>query len=135
MSRVCVLTGGGDAPGVNAVLRAFVHAARRYRIDLMACRYGFEGLLAPDGIVPLSIADVRGILPRGGSVLGCSTRINPFVVQTKGSAETADMGPAIVDRLRTDGIDGLVLIGGDGTMLAASRFMKLGLETIDNDLG
>jgi ATP-dependent phosphofructokinase / diphosphate-dependent phosphofructokinase len=141
MTTVCVLSGGGDAPGVNALFRAFVHAAHRHGIKLVGCRYGFEGLLDPEGLVPLGIADVRGILPRGGSILGCSTRINPFFVKTTDSPEPRDMGPAIVDRLRSSGIDALVLVGGDGTMLAASRFMKLGLgtigvpKTIDNDLG
>jgi 6-phosphofructokinase 1 len=126
--RVCIVSGGGDAPGVNAVLRGFVHAARRLSIDVLGSRYGFEGLLAPDGLVPLTTASVRGILPLGGCMLGCSTRINPFYVPN--GASTEDRGPAIVDRLRAMEVDALVLIGGDGTTLAAERFSRLGMKTI-----
>jgi phosphofructokinase-like protein len=139
--RVCILSGGGDAPGVNAILRAFVHASHQHSIDVLGCRYGFEGLLDPAAIVPLRIADVRGILPRGGCVLGCSTRVNPFFVTDKEGGPPRDMGPSIVERLRAMEIEALVLVGGDGTMLAVRRFMKLGMpcigipKTIDNDLG
>jgi 6-phosphofructokinase len=138
--RVCLLVGGGDAPGVNAVVRGFVHAANRFSIEVLGSRYGFEGLLAPDGLVPLGISDIRGILPRGGCTLGCSTRVNPFFV--RGGPDAAeDRGPAIVDRLRSRGVQALVLVGGDGTTVAATKFGKLGMEcicipkTIDNDLG
>lgn len=139
--RVCILSGGGDAPGVNAILRGFVHAAHRRSIDVVGCRYGLEGLLDPTAIVPLKIADVRGILPKGGCVLGCSTRVNPFFVAPLDGGAPRDMGPAIVERLRAMEIEGLVLVGGDGTMLAAHRFLGLGMpsigipKTIDNDLG
>jgi 6-phosphofructokinase 1 len=134
-----VLTGGGDAPGVNAVVRAFVHAATRRSIDVLGCRYGLEGLLADD-IAPLGIEGVRGLLPLAGSALGCSTRVNPFFVPCDGGG-TRDEGPAIVARLRARGVEALVMIGGDGTMLAARRFTELDMpcigvpKTIDNDLG
>jgi 6-phosphofructokinase 1 len=138
--RVAIVSGGGDAPGVNAVLRAFVHTACRASIDVLGCRDGFEGLLDPASLVPLGIEDVRGILPRGGSILGCSTRVNPFFV--KGSTgESGDRGPAILEHLRARGVEALVLIGGDGTMVAAARFARLGMptvgipKTIDKDLG
>ncbi len=140
LRRVCVFSGGGDAPGVNAVLRGFVHAARNLSIEALGSRYGFEGLTDPDGIQPITLSDIRGILPKGGCVLGCSTRYNPFFVSNDGGA-TRDLGPAIVDRLRSLGAEAMVLIGGDGTMLAAARFTKLGMrcigipKTIDNDLG
>ncbi len=141
--RVCILSGGGDAPGVNAIVRGFTHAARHFSMDVLGSHYGFEGLLEPDGLRPVRVEDVRGILPRGGCVLGCSTRTNPFFAAAgrgaSGSA-TVDRGPAIVDRLRSLGVEGLVLVGGDGTTLAAERFMSLGMgcisvpKTIDNDL-
>ena len=138
-ARVCLLVGGGDAPGVNAIVRAFVHAAQRSRIEVIGSYYGFEGLLENGRLEPLAIEHVRGILPKGGCMLGCSTRINPFFFR-EGGAER-DLGPAIVDRLRSKRIDALVMIGGDGTTLAAERFTKLGMpcivipKTIDNDLG
>jgi len=138
--RVCLVVGGGDAPGVNAILRAFVHAARRRSIELLGCRRGFEGLLAEDAIGPISAADVRGILPRGGCFLGCSTRVNPFFAAVPSEPEPRDLGGPIVDRLRARGAGALVLVGGDGTMLAAERFQRLGMpcvgipKTIDNDL-
>ena len=138
--RVCILSGGGDAPGVNAILRGFVHAARHRGIEVLGSPYGFEGLLDPHGIAPLTIEDIRGVLPKGGCVLGCSTRINPFFV-ARGGGAPIDMGPSIVDRLRSAGVEGLVLIGGDGTTLAARRFTDHGMpcivipKTIDNDLG
>jgi 6-phosphofructokinase 1 len=131
--RVCIVTSGGDAPGVNAILRAFVHRARHAGIEVLGSRYGFEGLMTPDGLVPLGIESVRGVLHLGGSVLGCSTRVSPFA--------PVDRGPAIVDGLRARGVDALVLVGGDGSMAAAQRFASIGMacvgipKTIDNDLG
>jgi 6-phosphofructokinase 1 len=125
---------------VNAIIRGFVHAASRHSIEVMGSLYGFEGLLDAKGLTPVSVEQVRGILPKGGCILGCSTRINPFFMPDK-NGETRDAGPEIVDRLRALGVDTLVAIGGDGTMLAAERFSKLGMgcigipKTIDNDLG
>jgi 6-phosphofructokinase 1 len=136
--RACILVGGGDAPGVNAIVRAFVHATHRMGIEVVGSRYGFEGLLAQDGLVPIGLEHVRGILPKGGCVLGCSTRINPFYVARDGKTE--NMGPAIVDRLKSIGIEALVMIGGDGTLLAAETFTSFGMpcivisKTIDNDV-
>lgn len=138
--RVCLVVGGGDAPGVNAIVRAFTHAARRLSIEVIGSRYGFEGLTASDGLAPIGLADIRGILPKGGCALGCSTRVNPFFAMDDGE-KPRDLGPAIVDRLRTLGVEGMVLIGGDGTSVAATRFSRLGMpcvcipKTIDNDLG
>ena len=140
-NRVCVVVGGGDAPGVNAILRAFVHAAYRLGVAVSGCRDGFEGLLDPRARSPLSIRDVQGLLPRGGCFLGCSTRVNPFYVSEPGASSPRDMGPVIIERLRAEGIGALVLVGGDGTMVAARRFAALGMptlgipKTIDNDLG
>jgi 6-phosphofructokinase 1 len=138
--RVCLLSGGGDAPGVNAIVRGFVHAARQFSIDVLGSRYGFEGLCDPAGLVPLGVSDIRGILPKGGCVLGCSTKINPFFHAESGG-EPRDLSPAIIARLRSLGVGALVLIGGDGTTLAAQRFSRAGMrcieipKTIDNDLG
>ena len=138
--RVCLVVGGGDAPGVNAIVRAFTHAARRLSIEVIGSRYGFDGLVEKDGLAPIGLSDIRGILPKGGCALGCSTRVNPFFAPQSDEG-TRDLGPTIVDRLRALGVEGLVLVGGDGTTVAAARFSKLGMpclgipKTIDNDLG
>jgi 6-phosphofructokinase 1 len=132
--RVCLLTGGGDAPGLNAAVRAFVHVATRRNVLVDASLFGFEGLLGTEQVVPLRLDDVRGILPRGGSILGCSTRSNPFVL-------IGDHHETLRNRLHELSIDALVLAGGDGTMSIACRLEELGVrcigipKTIDGDLG
>ena len=138
--RVCLVTGGGDAPGLNAAVRAFVHSATRQSVLVYGSRYGFEGVLGSEEIVPLRIEDVRGILPRGGSILGCSSRSNPFErVVDEDSAR--DVTAKLRARLEPLGIDALVLIGGDGTMDIAAKLGARGLrcvgvpKTIDGDLG
>jgi 6-phosphofructokinase 1 len=137
--RVCILTGGGDAPGLNAVVRAFVHAATRSGILVHASRFGFEGLLGRENVSPLRIEDVRGILPRGGSFLGCSTRSNPFSLPADHAA-AKDASAALHARLAELGIGALVLAGGDGTMAIAANLTRLGVrcigipKTIDGDL-
>lgn len=135
--RVCLLTGGGDAPGLNAAVRAFVHAATRLGLFVYASHYGFEGLLGRETVVPLRLEDVRGLLPRGGSVLGCSTRSNPFAT----AADASQAGAMLRSRLDELHIDALVMAGGDGTMAIAGRLEELGIrcvgipKTIDGDLG
>jgi 6-phosphofructokinase 1 len=138
--RVCLLTGGGDAPGLNAAVRAFVHAATRQGILVCASRFGFEGLLGREEVVPLRIEDVRGILPRGGSILGCSTRSNPFALSATEEARR-DAGETLRARMQALGLHALVLAGGDGTMSIATRLDEMGVpcvgipKTIDGDLG
>ncbi len=142
--RVCVLTGGGDAPGLNAVLRAFSKTAAFHGIEVLGSEDGFEGLLDGRALVPLDPARVRGILPRGGSILGCSNRANPFAYQVgerRGRPVFEDVSARVTTRLADEGVDVLVLIGGDGTMTLGRRFLELGVpvvgipKTIDNDLG
>lgn len=142
-SRVCILTGGGDAPGLNAVLRAFVKTCAEAGIEVYGSEDGFEGLIQPGRLVKLTPATVRGILPRGGSILGCSNRANPFAypsVDKKGKPTVVDVSAKVLDRLQQHGIDILVMVGGDGTMTHAKAFMDRGVsvigvpKTIDNDL-
>jgi 6-phosphofructokinase 1 len=139
--RVCLLTGGGDAPGLNAAVRAFVHVATRRGILVYASRFGFEGLLGRAELSPLRLEDVRGILPRGGSILGCSTKSDPFALPSGAAAVPVDATAPLLARLRDLGIDALVLAGGDGTMSIAARLGELGVpcvgipKTIDGDLG
>lgn len=138
--RVCLLTGGGDAPGLNAAVRAFVHVAERRDFLVHASHFGFEGLLGTEEVACLRIEDVRGILPRGGSILGCSTRSNPFALSSNPGA-AVDATKKLRARLVELGIDALVLAGGDGTMNIAAHLEELGIrcigipKTIDGDLG
>ena len=139
--RVCLLTGGGDAPGLNAAVRAFVHVATRRDVLVYASHYGFEGLLGREPVVPLHIDDVRGILARGGSILGCSTRSNPFAAPAGDGSAVVDATGRLRARVADLGIDALVLAGGDGTMRIAAHLEELGVpcvgipKTIDGDLG
>jgi len=129
--RLGVLTGGGDCPGLNAVIRAIVRkGAGEYGHEFLGYRDGWRGPLERDSR-PLGVPDVRGILPRGGTILG-SSRTNPF--KEDGGAET------IAENLASDGVDGLIAIGGEDTLGAASQLHERGVnvvgvpKTIDNDL-
>jgi 6-phosphofructokinase 1 len=142
--RVLILTGGGDAPGLNAVLRAFVKTAIDLGLEVLGSEDGFEGLIyEPSRIVSLTRQSVQGILPRGGSILGCSNRANPFAhVETDaaGNERTVDVSERVKAKLEELDVDVLVLVGGDGTMEIGMRFLKMGVpivgipKTIDNDL-
>ena len=129
--RVGVLTGGGDAPGLNCVIRAVVRkGVTEYGFELVGFRDGWKGPLT-SSTMPLDIAAVRGILPRGGTILG-SSRTNPSKVE--GGIET------IKTNLADLGVDALVVIGGEDTLGVAARFSSEGIsvvgvpKTIDNDL-
>jgi len=138
--RICVLTGGGDAPGLNPVLRALVKTALELDLEVFGAEDGFQGLIEPGRMIRLDRKSVRGILPKGGSILGCSNKANPFHYQT-GPDTYEDVSAQVVHRLRDHDIDILVVVGGDGTMSMGSRFEPLGIpvigvpKTIDNDLG
>ena len=129
--RVGVLTGGGDCPGLNAVIRAVVRkGVAVYGHEFVGFRDGWKGPL--DGVTkPLGIAEVRGILPRGGTILG-SSRTNPFKIE--GGVER------IKANLAEQGVDALVAIGGEDTLGVATKLNDLGVnvvgvpKTIDNDL-
>lgn len=129
--RVGVLTGGGDCPGLNAVIRAVVRkGVKEHGFEFVGFRDGWRGPL--DGVtMPLGIEQCRGILPRGGTILG-SSRTNPFAVD--GGVER------IRENLAAAGVDALVAIGGEDTLGVATRLADLGVsvvgvpKTIDNDL-
>ena len=131
--RIGVLTGGGDCPGLNAVIRAIVRkGVERCGHEFVGYRDGWHGPLTGDGR-PLGVPEVRGILPRGGTILG-SSRTNPF---------KEDSGPErIAANMREEGVEGVIAIGGEDTLGAAARLhTEHGLQiigvpkTIDNDLG
>lgn len=141
--RVCILTGGGDAPGLNAVVRAFVKACLEYDIEVYGSEDGFEGLIQSGKLVKLKRDSVRGILPKGGSILGCSNRANPFAYPTvdkRGRKRDVDVSAQVLERIQKHEIEALVMVGGDGTMDHAKSMMELGVpvigvpKTIDNDL-
>ena len=130
--RIGVLTGGGDCPGLNAVIRAIVRkGVGHYGHEFVGYRDGWRGPLEGDSR-PLGVPEVRGILPRGGTILG-SSRTNPF---------NEDDGPdRVTATLEADGVDGLIAIGGEDTLGVAKRLGDGGVttvgvpKTIDNDLG
>ena len=138
MKRIGVLTGGGDAPGLNAVLRAVVRTAERvYGAEVIGVLDGFKGLL--DGrFRHLGGQDVRELIRMGGTVLGTTNRDNPFACA--GEAGPVDRSAEVVDNARKAGLDALIIIGGDGTLRIASELGRRGLnvvgvpKTIDNDL-
>ena len=147
--RIALSTGGGDAPGLNAVIRAATFAALRRGWEVVGIRDGFNGLLFPDhypegsGVFPLTAQNVRGIGHLGGTMLGSTNRGNPChfpVVQADGSVEYEDRTRHVVELFREAGIDALVSIGGDGSLSIAQRLYEEGMrvigvpKTIDNDL-
>jgi len=143
MQRLAILTGGGDAPGLNAVIRAVVKTAyRQYNCEVLGVRDGFDGFLDLDGIFPLTPEMVRGILPRGGTILGTVNRGNPFARKAivDGKLVIEDVSQVVVDHLRSLELDGLIVVGGDGTLRIAKELHDLGVpvvgvpKTIDNDL-
>jgi 6-phosphofructokinase 1 len=129
--KVGILTGGGDAPGINAVIRAAVRfGIEKYGYQMVGIRDGWSGLLE-GAFSPLDLNSISGILPRGGSILGTS-RTNPFKTEN---------GPkAVIENAKKAGICSLIVIGGDDTLTVAYKMGKLGLKcvavpkTIDNDL-
>ena len=140
--RIAVSTGGGDCPGLNAVIRAVVTTAiGDYGIEVFGIETGFDGLMGRGGarVRPLTLNVVRGILPEGGTILGTSNRGSPFAMPREGGG-TVDRSQEIVDRLDELGIDTVVSIGGDGSMRIAAQLGELGVKvvgvpkTIDNDL-
>jgi 6-phosphofructokinase 1 len=143
VKRLGILTGGGDAPGLNAVIRAAVKTAiNHYQCEIFGIRNGFEGLLDSKGVSPLTLDAVRGILPRGGTILGTANRGNPFArkVEINGQIVVEDISDEVVARLSHLGIDALIVVGGDGTLGIARDLVNKGVplvgvpKTIDNDV-
>src|SRR5512134_4066373 len=129
--RIGVLTGGGDCPGLNAVIRAIVRKGVQHEHEFVGYRDGWRGVLEDDHR-PLGVPEVRGILPRGGTILG-SSRTNPL--------KESDGLERVKSHMASAGVDGLIAIGGEDTLGAATKLSDLGVnvvgvpKTIDNDLG
>lgn len=144
MRRLGILTGGGDAPGLNAVIRAAVKSATmNYGAEILGIRQGFEGLLHAEGITPLVPESVRGILPRGGTILGAANRGNPFARHVVRGDEVVveDVSDQVVARIHDLELDSLIVVGGDGTLRISLELYSKGCpvigvpKTIDNDIG
>ncbi len=138
--RIGVLTGGGDAPGLNAVIRAVVKAAYNTGIEVVGLEDSFDGLIEPGRSRDLTPRDVTGILRLGGTILGTTNRGNPFAYPVSTSDGTKDYSDRVVEMFQKMGLDALVIIGGDGTLAIAQQFHLRGIplvgvpKTIDNDI-
>lgn len=143
--RIAINTGGGDAPGLNAVIRAVALSALSRGWEVIGIRRGYEGLIngSPDGLINLDRDAVRGIGHLGGTILGTTNRGDPFnyPVLRNGQLEPTDISGRIIERFHELKLDALVALGGDGSMALARRLLDLGLpqvmgvpKTIDNDL-
>ena len=146
--KIGVLTGGGDCPGLNAVIRAVVNTAtRKYGIEVYGIRDGYSGLIH-NQVCRLELKDVSGILPRGGTILGTSNRDNPFQYPVRpvkdGTVKPLyrDVSARAAKTIASHKLDALITIGGDGTQAIAHQLSEryripiIGVpKTIDNDLG
>lgn len=146
--RVAINTGGGDAPGLNAVIRAATLAGLRRGWEMVGIRDGYSGLLDPDaypqgGLIPLTVERVRGITHQGGTILGTTNRGNPLsypMIDENGDLVEVDRSDELIAAFAAAEIDALVALGGDGSMEIAHVLSEKGLpiigvpKTIDNDL-
>jgi len=140
IKRIGVLTGGGDAPGLNAVIRAIVKSASGAGIECVGLEDSFDGLIYPERSRVLTLRDVTGILRLGGTILGTTNRGNPFEYPADVTSGSTDYSERCLQNARALGLDAIVVIGGDGTLSIAHEFHKRGLpvvgvpKTIDNDI-
>jgi phosphofructokinase-like protein len=143
IQTIGIANGGGDCPGLNAVIRGAVRSAilgHCWRV--IGITDGFDGLIWPERAVPLTVESIAGILPRGGTILGTTNRGNPFRYRDDkdGKKETHDYSLRCCENVRKLGLDALIVIGGDGTLTIARDLGRLGIpivgvpKTIDNDI-
>lgn len=141
--RIAINTGGGDAPGLNAVIRAAVLSALARGWEVYGIRRGYGALLGEDEVIRLDQNSVRGITHLGGTILGTTNRGNPFEWPRRypdGRVELVDRSDQIMDAFQARGLDALIAIGGDGSLRIAHRLCEKGMpivavpKTIDNDL-
>ena len=142
LKRIGILTGGGDCPGLNAVIRAVVKTAvYQHRLNVVGIEDGFLGLIE-NHMRPLTAGDVTDLLTRGGTILGTTNKADPsrYPVAADGRTEFRDVTDRCLERLKEHAIDALIIAGGDGTMTAAAALARQGVniigvpKTIDNDL-
>ena len=141
--RLAISTGGGDAPGLNAVIRTVVLSALGRGWEVLGIKRGFAGLLGEDDVVTLTRDSVRGIAHQGGTILRTTNRGNPFSwprQKSDGTFEEVDRSDELLANARQLGIDALIAIGGDGTLQIADQLSDKGMcivgvpKTIDNDV-
>ncbi|HVA95956.1 MAG TPA: ATP-dependent 6-phosphofructokinase [Candidatus Dormibacteraeota bacterium] len=143
IQTIGIANGGGDCPGLNAVIRGVVRAAiLGHGWKVIGIKDGFDGLIWPNRTMPLTVESIAGILPRGGTILGTTNRGNPYHydVEEDGKMVTRDYSLECCENARKLGLDAVVVIGGDGTLTIARDLGRLGIpivgvpKTIDNDL-
>jgi 6-phosphofructokinase 1 len=141
--RIAISTGGGDAPGLNAVIRAAVLSAADRGWDVLGIKRGFAGLMGEDEVIPMTRETVRGIAHLGGTILRTTNRGNPFHYprgQPDGSIVSEDRSDELMENAARLGIDAIISIGGDGSLGIAQRLCDKGMKivgvpkTIDNDV-
>ncbi|WP_297428846.1 6-phosphofructokinase [Clostridium sp.] len=143
IKKIALLTGGGDCPGLNAVISSVTKTAiLNYGYEVIGYKFGYRGLYNND-FIPLDLSTVSGLISRGGTILYSSNKDNLFdyAVEENGKMVKKDVSDAAVENLKKEGVDVLIVIGGDGTLTSARDFSRKGVKvigvpkTIDNDLG
>lgn len=143
IKKIALLTGGGDCPGLNAVIRAVTRSAiLNYGYEVIGYKFGYRGLYNND-FMKLDLKTVSGLLPKGGTILYSSNKDNLFdyVIEKDGKTVKKDVSDVAVENMKKEGVDVLIVIGGDGTLTSARDFARKGVKvigvpkTIDNDLG
>jgi ATP-dependent phosphofructokinase / diphosphate-dependent phosphofructokinase len=143
VKRIAISTGGGDAPGLNAVIRAAVLSALNRGWEVLGIKRGFAGLLGEDEVVIMTRDSVRGIAHLGGTILRTTNRGNPFsypMKQPDGSIVVVDRSNELIENAKQLGIDAIITVGGDGSLSIAKKLCDKGMrivgvpKTIDNDV-
>ena len=143
MRKIVISTGGGDAPGLNAVIYAVVKSATMRGWEVYGSRSGYLGLIDFDDLVRLTPKDVEGITPMGGTILGSTNKGNPFsmpITNLAGEVQVVDVSERIMKNFTRMGFYCHIAVGGDGSLEIANRFANMGMpvigvpKTIDNDL-
>lgn len=140
--KIAINTGGGDAPGLNAVIRAATLAARLRGWEVYGIRHGYRGLIDTNYLIQLTKDRVRGITHLGGTILGTANKGDPFnyPIETGKGIETIDVSDKVVENFKRMGFDALITVGGDGSQRIAHKFAQKGIpivgvpKTIDNDM-
>ena len=131
--KICINTGGGDAPGLNAVIEAVTMAAYNRQWEVYGIKSGYAGLLNTDEIIRLTPEKVDGIASTGGTILGTTNKGNPFmmpVCNEAGEPMQRDVSDRVLENFRRMRFDALVAVGGDGSLEIAHRFAEKGMPVV-----